>query len=130
MEPSEKIEVDMTLLEKVHGDMIQDAKVLLVMMLSSLHQADPVKNAQAIEEAIIYCADTMAHKIAFQYAIHKGADVLERKTNLLEKNMLGFVIMSEACEVHQKLREALQPFFREQWEKLRRSKEQTGDRLN
>lgn len=128
MEPSEKIEVDMTLLEKVHGDMFKDSKVLLVMMLSSLHQADPVKNAQAIEEAIVYCADTMAHKIAFQYAIRKGAEAMENDQQ--EKKLLGFVIMAEACDVHQKLREALQPFFREQWEKLRRSKEQTGDRLN
>ncbi len=118
----------MTLLEKVHGDMIQDAKVLLVMMLSSLHQADPVKNAQAIEEAIVYCADTMAHKIAFQYAIRKGADAMEK--NQQGKNLLGFVIMAEACDVHQKLRVALQGFFREQWEKMRRKEEGARDRLN
>ena len=133
MENENDTVVDMEMLQAVHTDMLKDAKVMLIMMLSSLREADPEKNKQAITEAIDFCADTIAHKIAFQYAIRKGAEALELNVDAVsngKKSMLGFSIMSQACEVHQNLREHLKPFFREQWDKLSAKQAGNLNRLN
>lgn len=135
MENQNDAMVDMDMVEAVHADMLKDAKVMVIMMLASLQSANPEKNQKAITEAIDFCADTIAHKIAFQYAIRKGAKCLDNEavqTSVTngKKSMLGFSIMSQACEVHQNLREHLRPFFRDMWEKLSAHKSDNLNRFN
>jgi hypothetical protein len=126
-------EVDTALAEKIGMDMVNDGKAMLAMMATALQGADKEKNAEAIREAIVFCADTMAHKIAFQYAVQKCADELPGMADMKndsEKIMLGFGIVGQACQVHQLLRESLQPFFKDNWDKLQRAKEGPNPRLN
>lgn len=133
MENENETIVDMVLLEQVHGEMLTDAKVMLIMLLTSLQNADEKKNEKAMQEAVDYCADTLAHKIAFQYAIRKAAQSLEQNIGAVidgKKNVLGFSIMSQACEVHQKLRETLKDFFRDNLLKLRAKQAGNLNRFN
>jgi hypothetical protein len=125
-------EVDGDLAESIGVEMHEEAKALLGMMASALQGADKEKNANAIEGAVEFCADLMAQKIGFQYAVRKCADELPGLINLpdAEKNMLGFGIVGQACQVHQRLRETLKPFFRDNWTKLRRREEGPNPRLN
>lgn len=126
-------EVDGDLAESIGVEMHEEAKALLGMMASALQGADKEKNANAIEGAVEFCADLMAQKIGFQYAVRKCSDELpglaDEKSDA-EKTMLGFAIVGQACQVHQRLREALKPFFRDNWTKLRRRDEGPNPRLN
>lgn len=133
MENENDTAVDMTILEAVHADLFTDAKIMIVMMLSSIREADPEKNKDAITEAIDFCADTMAHKIALQYALRKGLEALELNDGAVsnaKKSMIGFCLMAQACLVHQNMRERLKPVFREQWDKLRAKQAGNLNRLN
>lgn len=125
-------EVDTDLAEEIGKEMTQEAKAMLAMMATALQGADKEKNSEAIREAVAFCADMMAHKIAFQYAVRKCADELPGMMLMpdAEKNMLGFGIVGQACQVHQRLREALKPFFQDNWDRLQRAKEGPNPRLN
>jgi hypothetical protein len=126
-------EVDTDLAEKIGMEMHHDGKALLAMMASALQGADKEKNADAIREGVAFCADIMAHKIAFQYAVQKCANELPGMADMkndAEKTMLGFGIVGQACQVHQLLRESLKPFFQDNWDRLQRAKEGPNPRLN
>lgn len=127
------LSVDMALLEQVHDEMLTEGKIMVVMLVTTLKNADKEKNAEAIQQGVDFASDMMAHKIAFQYAIRKAAQTLEHEKHSIangKKTMAGFGIMSQACEVHQNLREALKGFFQQQVDKLRAGGEEDLRRFN